>query len=135
MQAAAKGTYLSQKQMQAYTKKREEVRASKQQAVSGDVIKPKEGNQDGVIQPKAQSEQIMVKPSEAMMQQAEMEQVIASYGNAKKEAMPLVQEDSDDDERCRSLGECDSVELDGDLNFSDNEEEAANLRSNIKEKK
>ena len=32
----------------------------------------------------------------------------------------------------RSVGECDSDELDGDLNLSDNEEEAMNLRSNIK---
>ena len=35
----------------------------------------------------------------------------------------------------RSVGECDSDELDGDLNLSDNEEEASNLRNKIKEVK
>lgn len=51
--------------------------------------------------------------------------------------MPVVDEDSDDDsdERCRSVGKCDSDELDGDINLSDDEEVANNLRSVIKSKK
>lgn len=66
-----------------------------------------------------------------------MEQVIQIHGKKAENPLPLsnVQEDSDDDEMNRSVGECDSDELDGDLNLSDNEEEASNLRNKIKEVK
>ena len=45
MKAASKGTYLSMKQMSAYTKKRDEAR-SKKGSVVNDLIQPKGVSQD-----------------------------------------------------------------------------------------
>jgi hypothetical protein len=55
-----------------------------------------------------------------------------SFG-AKKEAK--VSSDDEDDEMNRSMEDVDSDELDGDMNLSDNEEEASNFRNVLKSKK
>lgn len=44
-------------------------------------------------------------------------------------------DDSEDDQMNRSMEDVDSDELDGDMNLSDNEEEAQNFRSELKAKK
>jgi len=58
-----------------------------------------------------------------------MEPAIATFGKKKEVVLEMAEEEDDQfdansDERCRSLEDVDSDELDGDLNLSDNEEEA-----------
>ena len=59
-----------------------------------------------------------------------------SFGGAKPKAEELQNlSDDEDDERNRSMEKCDSDELEGDMNLSDDEQEAANYRSALKAKK
>ena len=73
-----------------------------------------------MIQPK-----VAASNEDVMMKQEEMDNVIASFGNAPMNKVIEAKKESNsssDDEMNRSVGECDSDELDGDLNLSDNEE-------------
>lgn len=54
---------------------------------------------------------------------------MVSFGaKANKESVQAQLSDDSDDERNRSMEDVDSDELDGDMNLSDNEEEAQNFR-------
>lgn len=94
----------------------------------------------------------MIQPKSAQMEvikeEAEMKQNVqdkpkkgffgsvknfVSFG-AKKEAAAVSSEE-EDDQMNRSMEDVDSDELDGDMNLSDNEEEACNFRNVLKAKK
>lgn len=65
---------------------------------------------------------------------------MVSFGGGAAEAKAPGKEDQamsddEDDERNRSMEKCDSDELDGDMNLSDDEQEAANYRTALRAKK
>ena len=115
MKAASKGTYLSKKQMSAYTQKRDEYR----QKLSGDHVD------------KAKAQMEAKKPeTETVKPVGVTEDAVQPKPKGDKKVE--FKDDSSDDELNRSVGECDSDELDGDLNLSDDEQMASNLRTHIK---
>ena len=126
MEAASKGTYLSKKQILAYTQKREQQNKKKQES------KPEK------ILAKAQQESDVIQPKSSQQpEDAQQEGKKAEFGPSKQQIINEVLQGSDDsdDEKNRSMEDVDSDELDGDLNLSDNEEEAEQFRSALKVQK
>ena len=112
MQAASKATYLSKKQIYAFTQKRQKLADKKNKLFKKD---RKEGTD--MIQPK--TGETVKKEDEEMKDEMD-----SSSGS-----------DSEKDQRYRSCEELDSDELDGDLNLSDSEGEALSFRRKNKEQK